>query len=48
MELREKICEFHSKEDNLDHFHASDIVVGPGSKELMFLLQAVTDGSMKL
>ncbi|KAJ8036129.1 hypothetical protein HOLleu_20010 [Holothuria leucospilota] len=42
--LREAICRFHDKYDNLSHFAAGDVVVGPGSKELIFLLMSVFSG----
>ena len=42
--LREAICQFHQIEDKLEHFDAADVIVGPGSKELIYLVQAVTTG----
>jgi len=44
LELREAICQFHKVEDDLHHFDVTDVIVGPGSKELIFLVQTVTTG----
>ena len=38
--LREKICGYLKRTQGLD-FDPEDILIGPGSKELMFLLQLV-------
>ena len=43
-ELRARICLFHSQLDGLDHFQEENVVVGPGSKELIFLLMHVFNG----
>ena len=43
-ELRSKICNFHVKLDGLVHFQADNTVIGPGSKELIFLLLHIFDG----
>ena len=43
--LRESVAEFHRRKDGLD-FSGDDILVGPGSKELMFLLQLVYYGDL--
>ncbi|XP_076819770.1 aspartate/prephenate aminotransferase-like [Clavelina lepadiformis] len=48
LKLREVVCQLHSREDDLHHFKASDVIVGPGSKELIFLLLAVTNGDVLL
>ncbi len=43
--LREAIAHFHEKNDGV-HFDADLILVGPGSKELMFLLQVAYYGEL--
>ena len=43
--LREAVAEFHRKKDGLD-CSAADVLIGPGSKELMFLLQLVYYGEL--
>jgi len=43
-ELHHNICDLHKREDDVQHFSASDVVIGPGSKELIFLLMCVTGG----
>ena len=40
--LRDSIAQWHQRKHRLQ-FCADDIVIGPGSKELLFLLQLVTD-----
>ncbi|XP_072033728.1 aspartate aminotransferase-like [Amphiura filiformis] len=45
-ELRARICNFHSKLDGLVHLQSDNVVVGPGSKELIFLLLHVFDGDV--
>jgi aspartate aminotransferase len=40
VQLREAVAEFHRKKDNIDTC-AENIIIGPGSKELVFLLQLV-------
>jgi len=47
LELREAIAEWHRRRDNID-CSAEDVVIGPGSKELMFLLQLIHKGSLSL
>ncbi|OWF35868.1 uncharacterized protein LOC110442412 [Mizuhopecten yessoensis] len=44
-ELRENISKFHSKFDDLD-IDPNDIIVGPGSKELIFLLLQIFNGDV--
>lgn len=44
-ELREGIKDFHKKYDLLS-FDADDVIVGPGSKELIFLLMNIFEGDV--
>ena len=44
-ELRQILIEHHRREFGID-CSAEDIIVGPGSKELMFILQLVYDGEI--
>ncbi len=46
-ELRTAVAEFHRRRDGLDR-GADDLLIGPGSKELMFILQLVFDGDLLL
>jgi len=46
-ELRLAICNHLNKNNNND-FNKEDIVIGPGTKELMFLMQMVFDGEVLL
>ena len=46
-ELRLAICNYLNKNNNND-FNKEDIVIGPGTKELMFLTQMVFDGEVLL
>lgn len=46
-ELREAVAGFHRKKDAVD-MHAEQVLVGPGSKELMFLLQLCFYGEIIL
>ena len=43
--LREAVAKFHSKHDGT-HFNADSVLIGPGSKELMFLLQVCYYGDL--
>lgn len=43
--LREAVAGFHEKEDQIE-FDPGDIMIGPGSKELLFLLQLVYYGEL--
>jgi aspartate aminotransferase len=45
MQLRSAVAEWHYKRQGLD-FRADDILIGPGSKELMFILQLVYYGDL--
>ena len=47
LELRESIAKFESKKKNYI-YKSQNIIVGPGSKELMFLLQLLFDGEILL
>lgn len=44
-ELRAAVADFHRRHDKVDR-SAEDVLVGPGSKELMFLLQLVYYGEL--
>lgn len=44
-ELREAVAEFHRKKDHVDA-NADYVLIGPGSKELLFLLQLVFYGEI--
>ena len=46
-ELRLAICNYLNKNNNND-FNKEDIVIGPGTKELMFLMQMVFEGEVLL
>lgn len=43
--LREAVAEFHHRKHGVE-FSAEDVLVGPGSKELMFILQLVYYGDL--
>ena len=45
LELRKAICEFHREFDDLD-LQPENVIVGPGSKELIFLLLNVFNGDV--
>jgi len=45
LELRKAICEFHREFDDLD-VRPENVIVGPGSKELIFLLLCVFSGDV--
>jgi aspartate aminotransferase len=46
-ELRERVAAFHRDRYELE-FTAADVMIGPGSKELIFLLQLVYEGELLL
>lgn len=48
VELREAIVNFHKKLDGFDQFEESDIIIGPGSKELIYLTMNVLAGDLIL
>jgi aspartate aminotransferase len=43
--LREAVADFHRRKDGIDA-QAGCVIIGPGSKELVFLLQLVFDGEI--
>ena len=43
-ELRQAICEFHQHHDKLQDLDPDRVIVGPGTKELIFLLMTVFNG----
>lgn len=45
--LREAVASFHRRKDNLE-FQPENVLIGPGSKELMFLVQLVYYGEILL
>jgi len=47
LELRKQIAKYHSKK-NKNKYHSDNIIVGPGSKELIFQIQLVLDGDLLL
>ena len=46
-ELRNEICKFHQIFDDIS-VSSEDVIVGPGSKELIFLLMNIFHGGMVL
>ncbi|XP_071789157.1 aspartate/prephenate aminotransferase-like isoform X1 [Asterias amurensis] len=46
LELRAQICEFHSELDGLHELDPNLVVVGPGTKQLIFLLVQVFNGDV--
>ena len=47
LELRDKIAKYHTKK-NKNRYHADNVIIGPGSKELMFSLHMLFDGEVLL
>jgi len=47
-ELRKVICNLHHRLDQLVHFDADDVIVGPGSKELIFQMMNLISGDVVL
>ncbi|OWY70244.1 aspartate aminotransferase [cyanobacterium TDX16] len=45
--LREAVSDYHLRKDQIE-FHPDGVIVGPGSKELMFILQLVYYGEILL
>lgn len=43
MQLRQAVARYHNNKDGVDIYPAN-VIIGPGSKELLFLLQLVFDG----
>jgi aspartate aminotransferase len=46
--LRQAVARFHARRDGLSGRDAAHVMVGPGSKELLFLLQLVYDAELLL
>ena len=46
-ELREAVAKYSSKKKNYN-YKANNVIIGPGSKELMFLLHVIFDGEIIL
>jgi len=46
-ELRESVAKYSSKKKNYN-YKASNVIIGPGTKELMFLLHIIFDGEIIL
>ena len=46
-ELREAVAKYSSKKKNYN-YKAKNVIIGPGSKELMFLLHVIFDGEIIL
>ncbi len=44
-QLREAVADYHRRSQGINH-NAEDVLIGPGSKELMFLLQLVYYGDL--
>jgi aspartate aminotransferase len=44
--LRDAVAAFHARRDGIEGRTGADVVIGPGSKELLFLLQLVYDGDL--
>ncbi|MGB0641200.1 MAG: aminotransferase class I/II-fold pyridoxal phosphate-dependent enzyme, partial [Myxococcota bacterium] len=44
--LRDTVAEFHAVRDHIEGRSGDDVLVGPGSKELLFLLQLVFYGDL--
>ena len=47
LELRDKIAKYHTKK-NKNRYHSDDVIIGPGSKELIFQIQLVFSGDLLL
>ncbi|XP_046355560.2 aspartate aminotransferase-like isoform X2 [Haliotis rufescens] len=47
-ELRQGICNFHARYDSLGSLDPNNVIVGPGSKELIYLLLNVFNGTVLL
>ncbi|KAI0221910.1 hypothetical protein LSAT2_026841 [Lamellibrachia satsuma] len=45
-ELRQALCEFHARYDRLEGLDIDQLIVGPGTKELIFLLMNVFNGDI--
>ena len=47
LQLREAVAKYTSKKKNYE-YNSDNVIIGPGSKELMFLLQIIFDGEIIL
>jgi len=47
LELRKQIAKYHTKK-NKNKYHLDNVIIGPGSKELIFQTQLVLDGDLLL
>ena len=47
LELRDKIAKYHTKK-NKNRYHSDNVIIGPGSKELIFQIQLVFSGDLLL
>ena len=45
-QLREAVAKYTSKKKNYE-YNSDNVIIGPGSKELMFLLHVIFDGEIK-
>ncbi|XP_077993807.1 aspartate aminotransferase-like isoform X2 [Glandiceps talaboti] len=46
MKLRTTICDFHARLDGITHLTPDNVIVAPGSKELIYLMLAVFNGDV--
>ena len=47
LELRKEIAKYHTKK-NKNKYHLDNVIIGPGSKELIFQIQLALDGDLLL
>ncbi|XP_067687816.1 aspartate aminotransferase-like [Haliotis asinina] len=47
-ELRQGICNFHARYDSLENLDPNNVIAGPGSKELIYLLLNIFNGTVLL
>lgn len=48
LETRETICKYHARVDGYSHLTPDNVIIGPGSKDLIFLLLNVLKGDVFL